>query len=109
MRIYCFGCDGRPGHYMHRTDMSTDWEFCKHNPWGYGIDNGLLKGRTERFVLTQKDGWTALSFVDNTVDDRPGSNSSFLAEGEYTLNEMFELAHVHFPQVAKRVSLPHST
>lgn len=102
VRVYYFGCDGQAGHYMH---LPT-WDFCRNNPWGYSIDGGLLKGMKERFVLTHNDGWTALSFVDNTVDKRPGSNSSFLAEGEWTTEQMFDIAWRYFPQVAKRVSLP---
>lgn len=106
MRVYYFGCDGQAGHYMHLPNMHTDWDFCRSNPWGYSIDGGLLKGSKERYVLAHKDGWTALSFVDNTVDTRSGSNSSFLAEGTFTLDEMFEIANKHFPRVARRVSLP---
>lgn len=105
-RTYYFGCVGGPGHYMHRPDMSTDWSFCRNNPWGCGIDGGLLKGRKERYVLTQKDGWTALSFVDNTVDSRPGSNSSFLAGGNFTVEEMFAIAKRDFPAIASRCRLP---
>lgn len=105
-RTYYFGCDGQAGHYMHRPNMSTDWDFCRSNPWGYSIDSGLLKGSKERYVLTHKDGWTALSFVDNTVDSRPGSNSSFLAEGNFTLEEMFSIAQRDFPAIARRCKLP---
>ncbi|HWF06546.1 MAG TPA: hypothetical protein VHA06_22845 [Candidatus Angelobacter sp.] len=106
MRAYYFGCVAAPGHYMHRPNLSTDWEFCKNNPWGYRIDGELLKGQKERYVVTHKDGWTALSFIDNTVDRRPGSNSSFLVEGTFTLEEMFYLGHENFPTIAKRTSLP---
>lgn len=104
-KVFYFGCNDQPGHYMHSPGMKVQWGFCRNNPWGYSIDGGLLKGHKERFVLTHKDGWTALSFVDNTVDKRPGSNSSFLAEGTFTLDEMFELARKNFPHIAARIKL----
>ena len=106
MRVYYFGCDGQAGHYMHLPNMLTDWKFLDSNPWGWKIDYEILKGREGQYVLTHKDGWTALSFHDYTVDQRPGSNSSFLAEGEYTRDQMFGIAWEHFPSIAKRVSLP---
>lgn len=105
-QVYYFGCDGQAGHYMHLPTMRTDTKFMYGNPWGLSIDGGLLKGAKERYVLAKKDGWTALSFWDNTVDKRPGSHSTFLAQGEFTLEQMFELAHKNFPQIAARVSLP---
>lgn len=95
-KVYYFGCDGQAGHYMHTPDMRTDSAFMRSNPWGYGIDDGF-KG------LQHKDGWTALAMTDYTVDSRPGSNSVFLAEGEFDAKQMAELAVLHFPSIVKRI------
>ena len=108
MKVYYFGCVERAGHYMHTPDMRTDSSFMHENPWGFSIDGGLLPKREVQHepVLAHKDGWTALSFWDRTVDSRPRSNSSFLAEGTHTMDEMFAIAHQYFPKIALRTSLP---
>lgn len=48
-------------------------------------------------LLHHKDGWTALSFWDRTIDTRPGSNSNYFAKGTFTFEEMVELAKTRFP------------
>jgi len=92
MKVYYFGCDGQAGHYMHTPNMRTDSQFMRSNPWGYGIDDGF-KG------LQHKDGWTAFAMTDYTIDHRPGSNSVFLAEGDFTVEQMAEIAKEHFPSI----------
>jgi hypothetical protein len=98
VRSYYFGCVGDVGHYMHTPDLESDWDFLRHNPWGVEIDDGF-KG------LQHKEGWTALAMVDYTVDSRPGSNSVFLAEGTYSLNEMIEIAKRDFPSISERINI----
>lgn len=105
MRVYYYGCADQSGHYMHKPGMITDWKFLDTNPWGFAVDGGLLKGRKETYVLSHKDGWTALSFWDNSVDTRPGSNSNFLAEGDFTENQMREIAWKYFPKISARIKL----
>jgi hypothetical protein len=104
-KVYYFGCVGSVGHYMHSNAPSLTLEerravslFTRTNPWGFSIDGGF-KG------LQHKDGWTALAMDDFTIDDRPGSNSVFLAEGEFDEPQMIKLAYQHFPAVAKRIGL----
>ncbi len=106
MRAYYFGCVEQAGHYMHTPDLRHDWEFMRTNPWGNKIDGGLVPKREGRFAITRKDGWTALAFVDNTVDSRPGSNSAFLAEGDFDLDQMLAIAKEQFPAIWKRCGLP---
>lgn len=98
VRAYYFGCVNGPGHYMHKPDLGHDWHFLRANPWGINIDDGF-KG------LRYMDGWTALAIRDYSVDSRPGSNSVFLAEGDYTAAQMAEIAKQQFPSIAKRVHI----
>jgi hypothetical protein len=84
---------------MHTPDMQQDWNFMRSNPWAGALDDAF-KG------LRHKDGWTAFAMHDYTVDQRPGSNSVFLAEGIFSEEEMRGLAHEHFPLVARRIGLP---
>lgn len=89
---------------MHTPDMLTDSGFLHRNPWGLRIDGGLLPKQEHQHepIVSHQDGWTAMAFWDRTVDTRPGSNSCFLAEGDYSLDEMCALAVKHFPRVVKR-------
>jgi len=53
-------------------------------------------------LLHYKDGWTALSFWDRSIDKRSGCNSNFFAQGTHTFEEMLEIARAHFPAVMAR-------
>jgi hypothetical protein len=102
MKIYYFGCIHEAGHFL--------WEPPSHGarkeattPWGRNPDGTLCPKRGEGgALLHHKDGWTAIAFVDYSVDTRPGSNSAFLAEGIFTFDEMKQLAAQHFPEVWQR-------
>ena len=106
MNIYYFGCIGQHGHYMFKPgSRMTDWMFLDKNPWGHSIDGRLCPDEKQiegQARIHQKDGWTALSFWDRSIDRRPGSNSNFLAEGDHTFDEMMLLANEHFPEVMER-------
>jgi hypothetical protein len=119
MKVYYFGCHQYPGHYMHRVGMSLDWEFLERNPWGTSVDGGLCPGVNEKgeawrvqnqiegaATLHHKDGWTALSFWDRSIDKRNACNSAFLAEGTHTFDEMLVIAREHFPTVMARFTFP---
>lgn len=115
-RFYYFGCIDQPGHYMHSSPAPRDIEerrevshFVHSNPWGYDIDGGLCPKGPEvegRAIVRHKDGWTALSFWDRSVDRRGKCNSNFLAVGDLTFDQMVELAKRHFPHVVERFSFP---
>jgi len=47
--------------------------------------------------------WTLLSMWDRSGDERFGSHSNFVAEGEKTRDEMKALIHEHFPALYKRI------
>lgn len=105
-RIYYFGPWDQAGHHMRARGIPADLEerraisgFTYTNPWGTKIDGGLCPkdtGEEGRALVHHRNGWTALSFWDYSVDTRPGSNSTYLAEGEFTFEEMVAMAKEHF-------------
>lgn len=109
-KMYFFGCHGTGGHYYY--DPETGQSVSRKDlpgPWGYQIDGSLAPQRDRtpfRCVVTHKDGWTALSFWDYTIDKRPGSNANFLTRGEYDFEEMVTLAAEQWPQIMKRFGAP---
>jgi hypothetical protein len=110
--VYYFGCVDVAGHYMHaaKAPRSLEERRAEHdvlysNPWGTEVDSGLCPSGPEiegRALLHHKDGWTALSFWDRSVDSRGKCNSNFLAKGTFDFEKMLELARENFPHVMKR-------
>lgn len=47
-------------------------------------------------LLHHRDGWTALSFWDSSVDTRPGCSSTYIAKGIFTFEKMVELSKTRF-------------
>jgi hypothetical protein len=86
---------------------TEEYEFTEKNPWGYKIDSGLCLKTVGYEIegiasIHQKDGWTALSFWDRSIDDRHKSNSNFLAEGTFNFEEMLAISKKHFPEIFER-------
>jgi hypothetical protein len=84
-------------------------------PWGYSVDGSLQPlirndqggssyAKQGEAKLHHKDGWTAIAFWDNSVDDRPGSTSTFVMEGEYDFDEALAIAKENFPSIFERYS-----
>lgn len=116
---YYFGCVSGAGHYffdglglIHRNPGC---------PWTAAeIDGKLQPGcviQHERWqtpreqpqgaaLLHYKDGWTALSFWDRSVDRRLGSNSTFMFRGEHDFDALVKLAQERFPTIWSRYSFP---
>jgi len=111
-RMFYFGPWGEPGHYLfneHRIWSHREEDIL---PWNGKIDGCLQPGcRLEkdgrwehddadqvegRALLHHKDGWTALSFWDRSVDTRFASNSTYFAEGIFTFEQMVEMAKTRF-------------
>lgn len=104
--MFYFGPWDSAGHHLYdengrsvRNRGSFPW-----NEWdsANGID-GKLQPETEGYyqvegvaAIHHKDGWTALSFWDRTVDTRYGCNSNYFAEGVFTFDEMVEMAKTRF-------------
>lgn len=122
-RMYYFGPLEKPGHYLYREDGWTVSMFEDQDavcPWKhFEIDGKLqpgcpdpadrLRNRTRPMcegeaLLHHKDGWTALAFWDFTVDTRPGSSSTYIAEGILTFEEMVELAKTRFAERWKKMA-----
>lgn len=111
-RMFYFGPWGEPGH--HFFDEHGMWAHKEEDaiPWGHSIDGCLQPGckrgenghwdhygdpETEGMALLHhKDGWTALSFWDRSVDNRFASNSNYFAEGIFTFGQMVEMAKTRF-------------
>jgi hypothetical protein len=110
MKAFYYGCKKltekeQVGHYLYEPGLREAHRDAT-TPWGMWPDGTLLgDSRQEQnaCVLTQKDGWTALSFWDRTGDTRGNSNSNFFFEGTYTFEQMVELAKEHFPEIMNRV------
>lgn len=109
IEAYYFGCQRESGHFWWRPDR-LPYGASSHVAQKVGplihpkIDSGFCpkRGIQGHAKLTQIDGWTILSFWDNSVDSRPGSSSSFVARGAYDLTTMQAIAREQFPRVWKR-------
>lgn len=103
-KAFFFGCGDGVGHYMFKQGMKKDSEahdFRRTNPWGYEIDNELAP-KDGTLAISQRNGWTVIACTDYSVDSRPGSNAAaFLAEGDFTREEMKELVERIFPEKAQ--------
>lgn len=102
-QFYYFGCIRDSGHYFWKSPINRGTNAI--GPWGFRIDGGLCpKSRVEgAAAITKLNGWTALSFWDNSVDRRPGSNSNFLTNEDLDFEGMIAKARVRFPQVIDRL------
>ena len=68
---------------------------------GCFLRDGLWKsGKQEEgeALLHHKNGWTALSFWDRSVDKRGGCNSTYFAEGTFTFEQMIQMAKTRFSE-----------
>ena len=66
--------------------------------WVKESERGGRSWREGEAVIHHKDGWTALSFWDSTIDTRPGCSSTYIAEGIFTFEQMVELAKDRFAE-----------
>ena len=110
-----FGCWDRPGHYFHSCDGGYLYPHegpLTEFPWGYEVDGGLCPGGDRRdnrvpqvegeALIHHKDGWTALSFWDRSVDARGGCNSNFFFRGILSFDEALVKAKKVFPFILAR-------
>ena len=103
-----FGPWAEPGHFLFREGgqyfrgklpLGFPWD-----PWSStsGIDGQLQPPSGEQeegaALLHHKDGWTALSFWDRSVDKRGGCNSTYFAEGTFTFEQMVHMAKTRFSE-----------
>ena len=112
-KMFYFGCMNEPGHFFFSEHGSTYNREEEILPWkDFEVDGKLQphrKGCTRQSycgcgsmpegqaLVHHKNGWTALSFWDRSIDGRPGCNSTYFAHGEFTFEDMVNLARTHFP------------
>lgn len=118
-RMFYFGPWDRPGHYFFdeqgrsvREDLTPGFPF-GHEPGKIYVDGRLQPGcpnpgdrlqrRTRAEVegaaaLHHIQGWTALCLWDRSVDTRGACNSNYFAEGEFTFEQMVEMAKSRFSE-----------
>lgn len=106
--IYFFGKLKEPGHYLYGPDRRQVFLSGKSVlPFREGIlDGGLLPTNEQiqgKTFLSIINGWTIVSMWDRSGDHRGASNSSFLAEGIMTREELMALARQVFPDIVERI------
>lgn len=100
---FYFGCWQTSGHYFHKRRMRTVHGAVNEVPWGYGVEKLMPKAQIEgEAALHHKDGWTALSFADRSVDARPGSHSTFVFKDVLDFEDALAAAREHYPEVFRR-------
>lgn len=122
-RTVYFGCVGECGHYYWRRGeggrpykfrnpgRSLHDEMAAASPWGSSIDGGLFprnqgpskQGEAHTF---HRDGWTALAFLDRSVDTRPGSWSVYCIPAILDGPEALAVAREAFPPIFARYTFP---
>lgn len=70
---------------------------------GHWVHHGVPEVEGEA-LLHHKDGWTAISFWDRSVDKRGACNSTYFAEGTFTFDEMVEMAKARFSERWNRMA-----
>lgn len=118
VKMFYFGPWERAGHYLHDERGSHIWRERDYPtlPWGDETDGGLQphfedcakkrssynrycncpRGPEGVALIHHKNGWTALSFWDRSVDTRGACNSTYFAEGTFTFDEMVAMAKGRF-------------
>ena len=109
--IYFFGCRNESkGHYLfgpnlksvrggEEKELSNSFGF----PWFHLDTKFLPKTYKQGAVkLTHINGWTIISFPDNSVDKRPNSHSTYAIKGTFSLEEGLEMCKKSFEEVFSR-------
>jgi len=111
--VLYFGCIDVAGHCLfHPTDSECRRpDLITAIPWRYSIDGAVFVGskyvyREGYIHSVKRDGWTAVGWADNSIDQRPASHSTFLAKGDFTNEELIALARAQWPKVFSRFKFP---
>lgn len=113
-RMFYFGPYREAGHRFHEAGgYPMERRIESEIPWSAGgawcIDGGLAPSTTRKngiARLTLSHGWTALSFWDQAVDERPGSHSTYVAEGIFTFQQMVDMAKERFSERWDKMKFP---
>ena len=105
MKTYYFGCwDEMKGHYLKDENKKSISFHNNDLPWE-NFDGELAPKNTNKAGIAKihhKGNWTALSFWDYSIDQRPGSNSIFFIEGIHGFHHIIEFIKKYFPDIVKR-------
>lgn len=116
MRVYYFGWYDRPGHGYHEPggrSCAAAWDLVpfgtlidarwlpKSKRYGAALDVEQPEGVVHRMT---KNGWTAIGWWDRSGDSRGNSHSSFVFEGDVSVEEGLARARELFPEVFARMS-----
>ncbi len=113
--VYYFGCHKRVGHYLfesegiHFYDMSIlPWDKIDGslaptiNKIGYSNHKIKQECPQGQSAMHHKDGWTAVSFWDRSIDKRSNSNSNYFINKIVTWNDMVDMCKESYPETWKR-------
>lgn len=121
VRMCYFGAWAGPGHYFFNERGHKVWLEAACHPFvridgvlqpGCYLDahSGHWRHRGPEIegeaLLHHKAGWTALSFWDRSIDKRGACNSTYIAEGLFTFDEMVQLAKARFAYRWEKMAFP---
>lgn len=115
MKLFFFGCDTQPGHYMfaviegwlgslRRSDQQLPRSIQPET-----IDAAYTPRHDRRqgaAALNEIDGYTILSWHDYSIDGRPNCNANLIAEGSHNFAAMVQILERYVPTVATRQPSP---
>lgn len=123
MRVYYFGPWDQAGHHLRDENGYSAYKAEAAIPWTlYELDGrmqphktgcrkgnycGCTGGPEGVALVHHRNGWTALSFWDRSVDTRGASNSTYIAEGAaFSFEEMVQIASERFAYRWKKMNFP---
>lgn len=96
--ILFLGCLRKCQTHLHsKLNTVQFWE----TPWGDKVDEILNTHGTHK-----KDGWTAVSFLDPSMDARPGAWSAFLVAKDWPAEKVLVEAERQWAEVCGRKGFP---
>ncbi len=126
IRMFYFGPWSRAGHYFFdergysiREDLTPGFPFghsdgkvfvdCRLQPGCIPGKDQYQRSRPEKegeAAIHHIQGWTALCIWDRCVDGRGACNSNYFAEGDFTFDEMVQMASTRFAYRWNKMTVP---
>lgn len=107
-KLFYLGCINKAGHYLWK-DQDTEDSYYGNKEIPEHIlsklDTGFCPKDTAVIGFVQRtniDDWVILSWWDRSVDSRPGSHSTFAAQGFKNMGELQSEMRNKFPVVFSR-------
>lgn len=108
-RLYYLGCrTGDKGHFLWTRQWSgAGWGIPEMSDQLRGALDGVFCPAIEGVAMRSNVGpWRIVSWIDRSVDSRPGSHSTFVGIGYEREEEMVVDAVIQFPDVFQRPYTP---